>query len=104
MDVFVYVLDRFIPVDLTKNEVLKAFEEDMLKPFDFIREIVENEMKGIKKVEFYDSYFKRNDEFLIEYLVDFSNGRAAVKLIASNNPRKLLIDYYGHERTKYERL
>ena len=26
MDVFVYVLDRFIPVDLMKNEVLKAFK------------------------------------------------------------------------------
>ncbi len=101
MDVFVYVLDRFIPVDLTRNEVLKAFEEDILKPFEFIKETVKNEMKGIKKVEFYDSYFKRDDEFLIEYLVDFSNGRAAVKLIASDNPRKLLMDYYRYERNKY---
>jgi len=99
MDVFVYILDRFIPVDLTKNEVLKAFKEDVLKPFELIREIVENEMKGIKKVEVYDSYFKRNDEFLIEYMVDFSNGRAAVKLIASENPRRLLMDYYK-TRTK----
>jgi len=100
MNVFVYVLDRFIPVDLTKNEVLKAFKEDILKPFDYIREIVENEMKGIKRVEFYDSYFKHNDEFLIEYFVEFSNGKAAVKLIASDNPKKLLMDYYRYEQNK----
>lgn len=103
MDVFVYVLDRFIPVDFMRNEVLKAFEENKLKPFEFIREIVENEIKGIKNVELYDSYFKGSREFLIEYLVDFSNGRAAVKLIASDNPRKLLLDYYKHVRNKYER-
>ncbi len=50
-------------------------------------------MKGIKKIEFYNSYFKRNDEFLIEYFVEFSNGKAGVKLIASENPRRLLMDY-----------
>ncbi len=103
MDVFVYVLDRFIPVDLTKNEVLKAFKEDKLKPFEFIREVIENDIKGIKNVEFYNSYFeKRYNEFLIEYLVDFSNGKFAVRLIASDNPRKLLMDYYRYERNKYK--
>jgi len=58
-------------------------------------------MKGIKNVELYDSYFKGSREFLIEYLVDFSNGKAAIKLIASDNPRKILVDYYKHERNKY---
>ena len=84
---FVYVLDEFVPADLTRNEAMKAFEEDKLKPFEFIREIVEDEIKGIRNVELYDSYFKGSMEFLIEYLVDFSNGRAAVKLIASDNPK-----------------
>ena len=50
-EVFVYVLDLFIPTDLTRREVLKAFEKDKLKPFEFIREIVEdNGVRGIKNV------------------------------------------------------
>jgi len=32
-EVFVYVHDSYVPTDLTKKEVLKAFREDKLKPF-----------------------------------------------------------------------
>jgi len=67
--VFVYVLDLFIPTDLTRREVLKAFKEDKLKPFEFIREIVEdNGVRGIKGVDLYDTLFK-GDNFLLEYTV-----------------------------------
>jgi len=41
-----YTLDLFIPTDLTRKEVLKAFKEDKLKPFEFIQEIIEDE--GVK--------------------------------------------------------
>jgi len=85
-EVFVYVLDLFIPTDLTKREILKAFEEDKLKPFEFIREIVEDKgVKGVRSVEFYDALFK-GDEFLLEYTVGFANGRVAVKVMGSNDP------------------
>ncbi|RLI81968.1 hypothetical protein DRP04_05020 [Archaeoglobales archaeon] len=96
MDVFVYVLDRFIPTDLTKKEVLNAFKEDELKPFELIREIFDNKIKDIKHVEFYDAYFKCDSEFLIEYLVNFANGTITVKIIASSNPSKTLSDYYRY--------
>lgn len=84
-EVFAYVFDLFVPTDLTKKEVLKAFEEDILRPFDLIREIVEDKLKEINNVEFYNASFK-NDEFLLEYTVDFANGRINVKIIGSKNP------------------
>jgi len=100
-EVFVYVLDLFIPTDLTKREVLKAFDEDKLKPFEFIREIVkDNGVKGIKGVDLYDTLFKGND-FLLEYTVDFANGRIAVKVIGSNDPRKMLRDYYSYIEKRF---
>jgi len=99
-EVFVYVLDLFIPTDLTRKEVLKAFKEDKLKPFEFIREIVEDKgVRGIKNVEFYDALFRR-DDFLLEYTVDFANGRIAVKVVGSENPQKMLKEYYNYLRTR----
>ncbi len=88
-EVFVYIFDLFIPTDLTKKEVLKAFERDILKPFELVREIIEDKLKGIKNVEFYNASFK-GDDFLLEYAVDFANGRIAVRIIGSENPRKML--------------
>lgn len=84
-EVFIYVFDLFIPTDLTKKEVMKAFEKDILKPFELVREIVEDKLKGIKNVEFYDASFK-GDEFVLEYAVDFANGRINVRIIGSENP------------------
>lgn len=96
METFVYVMDEYIPTDLTKKEVLDAFKEDKLKPFEFVRDIVEGEgVEGISGITFYDAYFKR-DEFLIEYLVDFSSGTIAVKVIGSNDTRRMLVEYYRY--------
>ncbi len=84
-EVYVYVFDLFVPTDLTKKEVMKAFEKDILKPFELVREIVEDKLKGIKNVELYNAFFK-DDEFVLEYAVDFANGRINVRIIGSENP------------------
>ena len=93
MESFVYFLDMFIPVDLTPKEVADSFKEDELKPFELVGEIVERELEGIRSVELLGS-FSRKDELLIEYLVNFSGGQLTVKILCSDSPRKLLIDYY----------
>jgi len=103
-EVFVYVLDLFIPTDLTKKEILKAFERNQLKPFEYIREIIEDKgIKGIKSVDLYDTLFK-GDEFLLEYRVDFTKGRIAVKVIGSNDPRKMLIKYYKYIEDRFNAI
>jgi len=94
-EVFIYVLDLFILTDLTKREVLKAFEEDKLKPFEFIREIIEDKgVKGIKRIDLYNTLFK------LEYTVNFANGRIGVKVIGSNDPQKMLREYSSYLRSR----
>jgi len=89
-EVYVYGLDVFHPTDLRRDEVKKAFNEDKLKPFEYVREIVEDRgITGIRKVEFYDALFSR-DEFLLEYMVEFGGGEIAVKIIGSDNPHEML--------------
>lgn len=100
-EVFVYVLDLLIPTDLTRKEVLKVFEEDKLKPFEFVREIVEDKgVKGIKGADLYDTLLK-GDEFLLEYVVNFANGKIAVKVIGSDDPRKMLRVYYSYIEKRF---
>jgi len=98
-EVFVYVFDLFIPIDLTRREILEAFRVDKLKPFELVREIVEGHgVKKVRSVDFYDAIF-RGEEFLIEYLVDFANGRVAVRVIGSDDPRRMLREYYEYIKT-----
>jgi ATP sulfurylase len=100
-EVFVYIFDLFIPTDLTRKEVLKAFEKNKLKPFEFIREIVEDKgVRGIKSVQFYDA-IPKGEEFLLEYTVDFANGRIAVKVIGSDDPRRMLREYYSYIEKRF---
>lgn len=100
-EVYVYILDVLHPTDLRRDEVKKAFNEDKLKPFEYVREMVENHgIKGIRNVEFYDAIFK-GDEFLLEYMVDFANGRIAVKVIGSDDPRRMLREYYSHIEKRF---
>ena len=100
-EVYVYILDIFHPTDLRKEEVLKAFDKDLRKPFELVKEIVEQHgIRGIRNVEFYDALFEGKDEFLIEYYVEFSRGRIAVKIIGSDYPKKTLGRYYAYVQRK----
>jgi len=99
-EVYVYILDIFHPTDLRKEEILKAFEADTKKPFELVREIVEQHgIRGIRNVEFYDALFEGKD-FLIEYYVEFSRGRIAVKIIGCEDPKKMLRRYYAYIQRK----
>jgi len=51
-------------------------------------------------VDLYDTFFKGN-EFLLEYRVDFTNGRIAVIVIGSDNPRRMLGDYYSYIEKRF---
>ncbi len=74
MKVFVYLLDLFIPLDLSPEEIMSSFEKDPLRPFELVKGIVKRELGDIKEVRFYNSHTSPNG-FLIEYLVDFRCGK-----------------------------
>ena len=52
-------------------------------------------------MKFYDALFRRENEFLIEYMVEFSRGNIAVKIIGSGNPREMLKQYYIYLKRQY---
>jgi len=99
LKVFVYLLDLFIPLDLSPEEIMSSFEKDALKPFELVKDVVKRELGDIKEAKFYNSYTSSNG-FLIEYLVDFRCGQASVKIICAKDPRKALIDYYKAEKER----
>ncbi len=91
MELFVYPLNVFIPVDLTLKEVVDSFRESELKPFELVREVVEKD--GVKNVKLLGSFIQEN-EFQIGYLAEFSSGQIAVKILCTDDPQKLLKEYY----------
>jgi len=99
LKVFVYLLDSFIPLDLSPEEIMSSFEKDPLRSFELVKDIVKRELGEIKEVRFYNSYTGSNG-FLIEYLVDFRCGQASVKIICAKDPRKVLVDYYKAEKER----
>jgi len=99
LKVFVYLLDVFIPLNISSEEVMNSFEKDNLKPFELVKDVVKRELGEIKEVRFYNSYAESNG-FLIEYLVDFRSGQASVKIICTKDPRKAFIDYYKAEKER----
>ncbi len=99
MKVFVYLLDLFIPLNLSPEEVIGSFEKDPLRSFELVKDVVERELREIREIRFYNSYTSSNG-FLIEYLVDFGCGQASVKIICAEDPRKVLVDYYKAEKER----
>ena len=57
-DVYVHVSSVLSEVDLTEKEVLTAFRENPLKPFELVRDLVEYlGFERIRNVKFEDAFF-----------------------------------------------
>jgi len=39
LKVFVYLLDLFIPLNISSEEVMNSFEKDNLKPFELVKDV-----------------------------------------------------------------
>jgi len=101
MKTWVYVLDEFRPVDVEEKRLLEIVEEDPLKLFEAIREVLASDIKEIRSVRVYDVYFNpSNSELLVEYLVKSELGEISVKFIYSDSPSQTLLNYYKYETEK----
>ena len=86
-------------------DILKLFDEDVLKPFELVKHYVLNILgfdTKIKNVTYYCSMIENNLEFLIEYFVEYErpreSGYIGIKIINSENPIQILKKYYEKER------
>jgi len=86
MPTSVYVLDEVILIPVGWAELLKAWEEGELKPFELVRGLVEGKLGRVRGVKLYGAYFKPETmTATIEYVVDFEgrgSGTASVKWFA----------------------
>ena len=98
---YIYLFDRFHPVEMPLSKIAQAFEEDPLKPFALLRELVEEKTGGVKSVRFYGSYFNPSKQTaVLEYFVEVDEGTVGVKIVHADNPSRALMEYYKAERLK----
>ena len=99
MNTWIYVFDEFKPVDIDTGKLFRLVEEDPLKLFGIVREILVNDIKEIRDVKVYDVYFNPSKfELLIEYIVECELGEISVKIIHSRYPKQTLRNYYIYEK------
>ncbi len=94
-------MDQFIETSLSLYDLAELYEEDKLKPFNLVKDLIVKHLGEIRSVKVHMTYF--NPEKLtavIEYLVETRYGEVSVKIICSNNPQETLKEYYLYELKK----
>jgi len=96
---YLYMSDLFRPLPYNFGEILQAWEEDRMKPFELVRNLVEELGEEVRSVRLYGAYFDpKTMTAVIEYMVDFRRGTYGVKIVHAENPRKAIMEYYRVER------
>ncbi|GEM_PF-767833 len=103
MPIYLCISDIFKTLRISFSELLEAWEESKMKPFEFIRKSVEEELGEIRDVRFYGAYFNPEElTAVIEYMVDFqgrgSSGTYGVKIVHAEHPQIALLEYYKAEK------
>ena len=94
-------MDQFIETNLSLYDLAELYEENKLKPFNLVRDIIARHIGKIHNVKVYMTYFNpRKLTAVIEYLVETGCGEVPVKIICSNNPQETLREYYLYELGK----
>lgn len=101
---YLYMSDLFRPLPYSFSEILEVWEEDRMKPFELVRDLVEEELGKIRDVRLYGAYLDPESmTAVIEYMVDFRGegrrGTHGVKIVHTENPQKAIMEYYEAERS-----
>ena len=82
MKTWVYVFDELKPIDVDVGRLLELIEDNLLKLFEEIKDVLAEYVKEVKYAKIQNTYFNPRDfEFLIEYLVECELGEVSVKVI-----------------------
>ena len=97
--IYAYFMDLFKPVNTNFDKLVEIFEEDELKPFELVRDFVEEYVDKDYEVKFYAYYFNpKTMTLVIEYFINYKNGTISLKIIHARNPQKALQEYYEAEK------
>jgi len=99
MNTWIYIFDEFKLIDVDTGKLFRLAEENPLRLFEIIKEVLVDDIKEIRDVKVYDIYFNpSNFELLIEYIVECELGEISVKIIHSRIPKQTLRNYYIYEK------
>ncbi len=94
-------MDQFIETGLSSYNLAELYEENKLKPFNLVRDLIVRHIGKVHDVKVYMTYFNpRKLTAVIEYLVETKYGEVPVKIIYGNNPQEILKEYYLYETKK----
>jgi len=98
--VWVYVSDMFYEVVMSPDDVRRLLVENPLKLFKAVENFLPDYIrKSMLCVMLYSVYYNpRTKELVVHYLIDFENGRDALRVICSDNPVQTLYDYNEYEK------
>jgi len=101
---YLYISDLFRPLPYSFSEILEAWEEDRMRPFELVRDFVEEELGEIRDVRLYGAYLDLETmTAVIEYMVDFRGegrrGTYGVKIVHARDLKRAIMEYYEAERT-----
>ena len=98
---YLYLYDILTPVELTFSELVQAFEEDPIKPYMLLKELVEEKTGKVKDVKLYKSYFSPSTKTaVLEYFIKVEEGTLGVKIVHAEKPSKALMEYHKAERSE----
>lgn len=100
---YLYISDLFRPLPYSFGQIVEAWEEDKMKPFELVKSIVEEELGEIRGVRLYGAYFDPETmTAVIEYMVEYSGegrrGIHSVKIVHAKSPQRAIMEYYEAEK------
>ena len=99
MGAFVYLLDRFYPLEVPLGRLVELYNEDPIELFDIIKPLVEGKVGRVHDVRLYRGFVSRaSGSAIVEYMVEVDEGEVGVKLIYAEDPGKALMEYYEGEK------
>jgi len=92
-------MDRFFPLELSLYELAGLYEENPMKIFELIKNLVEKVLGNkVKNVKLYKTFLNlETGTALIEYTVNFEKGSTSVKVVHAKDPAKAITEYYEAE-------
>ena len=96
---YLYFMDKFVPLDIPLDKLMEHAESKPLALFEFVRDIIEDEVGRIESVSFHEAYFDPKAlDVVLEYFIRCSLGELSVKILYSDDPVRALGKYYEHEK------
>ena len=91
---YIYIYNKFVETSLDFENLLKLWDQGILKPLEAVKPIVEQMLGSIKRANKHAILLRpENKIVVIEYIVETEKGGVSLKIIHAENPSETLKNY-----------